>query len=439
MLCLQDRIGRLVSPYRGLGPSLWSMFAGTMVNRFGDFVSAFLALYLSRCLGFGAAKAGLVVAAAMGASALGSLVSGRIADSLGRKPCLVACHLCAASFDMAMSFLYERPWAPALVIAGSFFRGGVRPLIAALIVDIAPAERRKEAFTLQYLSINVGVAIGPMVAAFLFERAMPWLFRGDAICTIAAALLVARGVVLPGPRADVGAAVAGAAAAAGAPTKGASPEASASTEARDERGALRAFAARPILLAYCGLALLSNVTYAQTGFSLPLSISERIGEGGPSFFGLMISLNALIVLALSLSVSRALGRRSPLSCMALSGLLYFIAFGVLALPLGGSTQGKLAIVSSTIVWTLGEIVMAVNMGVFVARHSPENWRGSFQSFIGMFQMCGSSLGPLVAGPVIAAAGHSALWALTAALCAIWGFGALALDGKDRNYRVGTFS
>jgi MFS family permease len=430
MLQFRASIRGLVAPYRGLGPSLWSMFAATMINRFGDFVSAFLALYLSRRLGFDAARAGVVVALAMGASALGALASGRIADRLGRKRCLIACHLGAATFDLAMSFLYGHEWAPLLVIASNLFRGGVKPLISALIADIAPVERRKEAFALQYWSINVGVAVGPMVAALLFERALPWLFRGDAICTVLSVALIARGVAAP-RRAAL--AEDTAVAEDTALSEGAAPAAKpGSLEARDERGALRAFAARPILVAFCFLSFLANFTYSQTNFSLPLTISESVGSGGPAFFGAMISLNAITVIALSLPVARVFRTLRPLSCMAFSGLFYVLGFGLLALPIDGTAAwGKSVFALSTVVWTLGEIVNAVNMGIFVAKHSPVNWRASFQSFTGMFAMAGASLGPLAAGPTIAAAGHGALWAATAAFCALWGVGALLLDGKDR--------
>lgn len=407
----KETLAALVAPYRGLGGSLWSMFFATMINRFGDFVGAFLALYLSRSLGFDAARAGLVVALAMGSSALGAFASGRIADKIGRKRCLIACHALAAAFDLAMSFLCGYAWAPALVIAGNFFRGGARPLISALIADIAPPERRKEAFGLQYWSINVGVALGPMVAAFLFERALPWLFRGDAICTIAAALLIARGVHAPPP---------GSRAARGG------------LEKADERGALRAFAARPILLCYGLLALASSLTYSQTNFSLPLKITSSMGEGGSAFFGAMISLNAVIVLVLSIPIARLFRSRSPLWCMALSGLFYVAGFGLLAAPIDGLTLGGRGLFAlSTFVWTLGEIINAVNMGVFVAKHSPENWRGSFQSFTTVFFQAGAALGPLAAGPVLAGLGHPALWIGAAALCAIWGAGSLVLDRWDR--------
>jgi MFS family permease len=403
------RLERLVAPYRGLGPSLWSMFFATMINRFGDFVGPFLALYLTKRMGFGSGRAGFLVSVAFAAAAAGALLSGRVADRFGRKRALVACHTVVALCNLAISFLFGYAWAPWLIVAESFFRGGARPLISALIADLAPPSRRKEAFGLQYWSINVGVAVGPLVAAFLFDRSLPWLFRGDAICTLASVALIASGVRAPSR---------GAAAAAHAAASG--------LERRDERGALRAFLARPILLCYCAISLACSVTYSQTGFALPLTLAKALGDAGTAFFGAMISLNAVIVIVLSIPIARALRSRSPLSCLAVSGAVYVLGFGLLALPLS-----RAGFAASTFVWTIGEIVAAVNMGVFVARHSPANWRASFQSFTGVFGQAGWALGPLAAGPAIAAAGFPALWAATAALCALWAAASLALDAWDR--------
>jgi MFS family permease len=408
-------LNRLFAPYRGLGSSLWSMFGATMINRFGDFVGPFLALYLTRRLGFDAARTGLLVAVVAASAAAGALLSGRIADRVGRKRALIACHSMAAAINLSMSFLFGFEWAPWLMVAETFFRGGARPLISALIADLAPAERRKEAFGLQYWSINVGVAVGPLVAAFLFDRSLPWLFRGDALCTLASVAVVARGVRAPCP-ADR----------ASEDGRCLERKLERKLELKDERGALRAFAARPILLLYCVIGLASSVTYSQTGFALPLTLSASLGDLGTAFFGSMLSLNAIIVILLSIPLARLFRSRSPLSCMAVSSGAYVLGFGMLALPLG-----KAGFVASTIVWTVGEIIAAVNMGVFVAKHSPVNWRASFQSFTGLFLQGGWSLGPLIAGPLIAASGFPSLWAATAALCALWGAGALLLDRADR--------
>jgi len=409
-------LGRLIAPYRGLGPSLWSMFVATMVNRFGDFVGAFLALYLSRILGYEATRAGLAVSLAFAASALGALVSGRVADAIGRKRTLVICQASTAIFNLAMSFLFRMSWSPWLIVAGSFFRGAARPLIGAVLTDLAPAGRRKEVFGLQYWSINVGVAFGPIVAAFLFDRALPWLFRGDAICSMASACLIALRVRVSRAAQE------------------------SSLERPDERGALGAFLARPILLAFASLSLLSSLTYSQTNFSLPLTVSTALGDGGPRFYGLLISLNAVMVLLFSIPIARLLRAKSPLWCMAVSGLLFVAGFGML-----GVSAGRAWLAISTAVWTLGEIVNSVNMGVFLAKHSPANWRGSFQSFLGLFSQGGHALGPLLAGPIIAVgsagaggagrAGVGLLWAATATVCALWAAGAVAVDRWDRRTGV----
>jgi len=396
-------LARLVAPYRGLGGSLWSMFFATMINRFGDFVGAFLALYLSRILKLDAVRTGTTISLVFAASMVGSLLSGRIADAVGRKRALLICQGSAAAVNMAMSFLYGFEWAPLLIVAGSLFRGGARPLIGAVLTDLAPAGKRKEVFGLQYWSINVGVAVGPLVAAFLFDRSLPWLFRGDALSTFASVALIARGVRMP-----------------------AAATASTSLERHDERGAMAAFAARPILLAFAGLAFLSSLSYCQTGFGLPLRVSEAFAEGGPRFMGYLMSLNAVLVIVLSIPLARLLRSRTPLACMAYSGGFYVVGFGLLAFPLG-----KAGFVASTAVWTIGEIVSSINMGVFLAKHSPANWRASFQSFMGVFYSAGWTVGPLVAGPLVRGAGMPALWTATAALCALWAAGAVAVDGWDR--------
>ncbi len=83
---------------------------------------------------------------------------------------------------------------------------------------------------------------------------------------------------------------------------------------------------------------------------------------------------------------------------------------------------------------IGEIIQSVNIGVFVSAHSPTNWRASFQSFTSSCSQGGHSLGPLAAGPVMAALGSGGLWGLIAGVCALWGLGAAALDRREARGR-----
>lgn len=394
---------RLLAPYRGLGASLWSMFFATMINRFGDFVGSFLALYLSRVLGYEAAHTGFVISMVFTASMAGSLLSGWVADRTGRKEALLMFQSAGAFINLMLSFMVHVSWAPAFIVFGSLFRGGARPLIGAVLTDLAPPEKRKEVFGLQYWSINVGVALGPLVAAFLFERSIPWLFRGDALTTLLSVLLIHYGVRMPKET-----------------------HVASSLEHHDGRGALRAFVSRPILLAFAGLAVLSSLTYSQTGFGLPMTVSHVMDKAGPRSMGYLMSLNAVVVILFSIPIARILRSWTPLSCMSLSGLFYVIGFGMLAMPLS-----FIGFAGSTVIWTTGEIVSSINMGVFLARHSPANWRASFQSFLGVCFSAGWVIGPLTGGWLLGGGNYALLWLATAAVCLIWAVLAFMVDRWDR--------
>ncbi|MFZ4617814.1 MAG: MFS transporter [Rectinemataceae bacterium] len=393
----------LVDPYRGLGPSLWAMFFSIIINRFGDFVGAFLALYLTRVLGYGPARAGLVVSFVFAASMAGSLASGRLADSIGRKQALIAAQAGTVTVNLALVFFWSKPWAPGLIAFGSFLGGGARPLISAVLTDLAPIDRRKEVFSLQYWAINVGVAFGPLMAAFFFDHATFMLFGASAICTLVSVTLISRGVRTPK-----------------------AIHAVSILERHDDRGALKAFLGRPILLAFLCLSLANSLSYSQTLFALPLSLSSVFGPDGPRNLGYLISLNGILVIVLTIPVIRLLRRLDPLRCMALSGAFYVVGFGLMAFKL--SFAGYTL---SVIIWTLGEIIGANVFGIFIARHSPANWRASFQSFMGLAVGGGNALGPLVAGLLVAIDGGATLWIATAALCGCWGCLSLLVSRWDR--------
>ena len=159
------------------------------------------------------------------------------------------------------------------------------------------------------------------------------------------------------------------------------------------------------------------------------SMAERLGEAGPRAFGSIMSLNATIVIVLSIPIARLMRSRPPLWCMAMAAGAFVLGFSMLALPFGIAW-----IAASTLVWTVGEIIQSVNVGVFVPSRSPANWRASFQSFSASCTQAGHSLGPLAAGPVIAALGSGGLWALAAAACALWGLGAMALNRREARDR-----
>lgn len=385
------RLKNVFSPYARLSRPIWILFAVQVINRMGDFVQPFLTLFLTRRLGFSGAATGFWVTATIVSGTLGVLAAGRLSDSRGRKPILFAGMGLSAVLIAASGFLLESERIVWMLVAMSFFQGMVRPGISALIADLTAPEERKDAYALSYLGINIGVGAGPMIAGFLFERHLEWLFWGDAISSALALALI--GMFIPNVRHE-----------------DLPQHPDAVGEEAWNGNAFVAFLKRPILVAFCFLILLVNVMYTQTHFALPMYTSLLFDEQGALAYGRVMSFNAIVVVLFTPFISHFNRAQEPLASMAIGSVLYAAGFSmmVVALPLP-------ALYLSTLVWTLGEIMFSINSGVFMAANTPKNLRGQFQAYREFIASSGRIFSPLLAGLVIGSLSLFATWGFVAAL------------------------
>lgn len=362
---------------------MWVLFFVQIINRLGDFVAPFLALFLTRKLGLPEAEAGGYVTLTVISGLVGIMVSGKISDCRGRKPVLLAGMALSALLIGLSGFFTDRLWIVWILVAMSFFQGMVRPAISALIADLTAPEERKDGYALNYLGINIGVAAGPMIAGFLFEHSIRWLFWADALTSFAAIFLIILFIPAkirnPAPKeTDAG-----------------------SEEKAQDGSAFGAFLARPLLVAFCVLLMLNNFVYSQTHFALPLLT-------GALRYGWLMSFNAIVVVSLTPVVSHLTRRHIPLLSMGAGSVLYAVGFGMLALPL---TMPFFFV--STFIWTLGEILFSINTGVHMAAKTPCNLRGQFQAYREFITSLGRMAGPFAGGFITGAFGIHALWLIVA--------------------------
>ncbi|HWQ30977.1 MAG TPA: MFS transporter, partial [Negativicutes bacterium] len=181
---------RIFSTYKGLPKSIYVIFFAQMINRFGDFVLPFLSLFLVKKLGLSYQSAGIAVMVNSLMTVPGAFAGGKIADHLGRKRTYAIFQLSAAICLFLCAFAELPQLVIALVCMSSFFNGGVRPVISAIITDVLPAEKRQMGFSLSYLGINLGVSMGLLVAGFLFNHCIPLIFIGDAVTSFIAVTMV---------------------------------------------------------------------------------------------------------------------------------------------------------------------------------------------------------------------------------------------------------
>lgn len=380
----------LFASYRELPRDIKVLFVARIVNRMGDFVRVFLTLFLTLSLKLDETQTGKVIMVVALFSMAGSWIGGRLADKKGRKKILIVFQFISAALIAATGFLPERDFflylIPALLILSQFFHGAIRPVNTAMVSDHTTAENRKAAFSLLYLGINIGFAIGPILAGFLFNNHRQWIFWGDAITSVTAGLLVLFYVREIPPEKRI---------------------ISSDKEKAHHGGLWKALMERPVLFCYMLTSILTAFIYGQASFSMPLMLNDVFGEQGPMLLGSAHSVNAVTVLLFTPVILWLGKKQKPLFQIAQGALAYALGFGLM----GFSGQSTMLIFIFTWVWTMGEILIATNGGTFMANHSPVNLRGQINAFHHVLYGLGSAFTPLVSGIIIARYGINTIWGI----------------------------
>ena len=357
---------------------------GSLINRAGSFVLIFLAIYASEQLGFGVPFATACIGVLGLGSMAGSMLGGHLADRFGRRGVMLFALFGGALLLLLLGNVTNRWLFMLSVGVFALVADLYRPAAAAMIGDLVSVERRPHAFALMYISINLGFAIAPPIGGFLAGFSFEWLFWLDAISMLVYGIIIALAIEETHHRPEQ--------------SEGDS-EASPVASWSDSIGEM--VADIPFML-FCVSTFFIALVFVQGLSTLPIYI-RQIGYSNLQF-GLLMSVNGMLIVVLQLPVTHWLSRFNAMSIVLIGGVLISIGFGLTALD-----SGVFFIASCIAVWTLGEILQAPFKQSIVTDMAPEDLRGSY---LGAFNMCYASaltIGAPIGGEVLHRFGPTTLW------------------------------
>lgn len=160
---LISRVLSLRALVGGLPPTFWYLWAGVIVNRVAGYIVPFVALWLTQDEGYSAGRAGLLVSLYGLGGIASTLVGGALADHVGRRFTLLVGLIGSAASVLAIAAAPVHAMAALLLLAG-FFGELYRPSIFACVNDLVPHEDRTRAYGLTYWGVNIGFAVGGVIA-----------------------------------------------------------------------------------------------------------------------------------------------------------------------------------------------------------------------------------------------------------------------------------
>ncbi|MFC5667789.1 MDR family MFS transporter [Kitasatospora misakiensis] len=392
------------SAVSGLPRAFWWLWTSILITRLGSFLAPFLVLYLTTERGYSVSFAGVVAALYGVGGAAASLLGGVLADRVGRRAVLLITQPVAAGLTAALGFADRPALIAVLACAVGAASNTSRPVVQTILADVVPPADRVRAFSLYYWALNIGFAVASASAGFLAVYGYRWLFIAEALTMLLSTFVIS--ARLPETRTE--------------PANTGEPGAD-----RHTTGLRTVLRDRPFL-AVVGLAFALVVVFQQASVGLPIAM-HRDGLTAAQY-GLVISVNGLLIVGLQLPLGRALQGPHPRRPLILAALLCGWGFG-----LGAFAGGAAVYAVSVVIWTLGELLHAPLNMQLVARHSPSHARGRYQGVYAMAWSTANITAPLAGGTVIDRFGPDALWAACAAVgtCVAVGYWAL-LREPDRH-------
>ncbi|MDX6263638.1 MAG: hypothetical protein QOH84_5326, partial [Kribbellaceae bacterium] len=352
-----------------LPAAVWVLVIARGVNRLGAFTLPFLAVVLTVELGASVAEAGLVLTA-FGVATLPSRVfGGLLADRLGRRWTIVV-GLAGCAVGQLWIAGSGSLWSavPAVVVLGLAFEI-YEPPSQAIIADVTEPADRPAAYGLLGAVMAVAAVVAGLLAAWLGQWDLRWLFVADAASCLACAVLVA--IALPG-----GVKVVSAPAAVW----------------RDRR-----------LLWVLGSGTVFAVLAMVIVFGLPLTLLDR-GESA-SGVGLILAVSAIAQVAVQPVLrTRRLQALDDFQALALGYLL--LGAGLIA---NGFSHSLPAFLAAAVVWSLGDLILIGRALSVVAELAPEHARGRYLATYGLSWGVATAVAPLVGTQLLSVVGPTGLW------------------------------
>lgn len=359
---------------RTLPPAVWILLGGTFINRVGQFVMPFLVIYLTH-IGYSTAKAGLALGAYGFGHVVASSMGGHLADRIGRRNTIVLSMFGTAAAMMALSQARAYGWIVVLTAITAAFGELYRPASHALLADLMPADQRVFSFAIYRFAINLGVAAGPAMAGFLAEHSFFYLFAGDALTSVIYGIIAVFAL----------------------------PQGLKTYEKGERMGeALRIAARDRRFMLFLLATLMAALVDMQMGSTFALHVTT-IGFA-PHVYGMLISLNALLVITCELVIINATQRLSPRPVIALGYLLWGLGFS-----LTGIAHTIPLLAWTVVIWTFGEMVSSPLIAAYVAQIAPERYRGRYMGLFVTAWSVALCIGPPL-GTFVFERNPAALWA-----------------------------
>ncbi len=358
--------------YMGLRKELYIIFWGRVVTNMGALIWPMMTLILKNKLGYSASEVATIMMILGFVQLPCTLIGGKLADRFSKRNIIIVCDLVTVVSYFICGFLpIDRKMIPLLAVA-ALFAQMEWPSYDALVADLSSVKDREKAYSLNYLGLNLGLVLAPILGGFLFAEHLNLAFLISSIATFSSTILIFFFIkdITPVQEESVG---------------------SRYEQAKSDQSIWKILSKNPLLYLFLFCGGLWSLVYSQFNFLLPLNLEQIYAEQGAVLFGTLTSVNAVVVIIGTPLLTKWISSLQDVSRLLIGQLLVLIGFSFFV----WAQNLPVFYFVAMIIFTLGEIVQTIGQQPYLTRRIPASHRGRFSSFYtifaGAFQLSGQQV------------------------------------------------
>lgn len=336
------------------------MFWGKAATNMGAMIWPMLTLILSNKLGMNAQEIAKITITLGIIQFPVNLLGGKLADHYNKKNLIlvcdmvtVICYFIAAAIPVSMTQIL-------LFFTASVFQTMENPSYDALVADLSSTEDRERAYSLIYLGLNLGLILAPSIGGILFQNHLGLAYAVDGLTTFSSTVLIFFFIK------DI------------TPVK--EEKKNVYEQAQRTQSTWKILCSQKVIFLFLACWAVYQFSYTQFNFLIPLNMESLYDAGGAVYFGLMTSLNGLVVIVGTPILTKAAARLHDITKLALGQILVWFSLGMYLF-----IQGMfLMYYVSMAIFTVGEILTTLGSYPYLTRRIPASHRGRISSVSSIF-------------------------------------------------------
>ncbi|GAH62473.1 unnamed protein product, partial [marine sediment metagenome] len=167
-----------------------------------------------------------------------------------------------------------------------------------------------------------------------------------------------------------------------------------------------------VFMLFLFVSAIMAIVYMQMNSTLSVFLRDVHGFP-PQSFGLLLSMNALMVVVFQFWITKRISKYAPMKVMAIGTLFYVVGFGMY-----GFISAVFLFFIAMIIITIGEMIVTPIQQTAVASFAPEDKRGRYMAMYGFSWGIPNLFGVLIAGLIMDNIGPNWVWYIAGILSLI---------------------